>query len=143
MLFYEVVISLFLQVHSAAIFTLLFLRQCWGFVIILGSIPGGTVSSCPQISKTYMGFLCLSHAGPHGSLCRNQSANSSTSLQLLQPGFFFLRAWGFGQFGVFFFMFSVVSSLKHCSLIMKLRRKEYSTVLGNVRQINNEAVNHS
>lgn len=143
MLFYEVVVGLSLQVHSAAIFTLLFLRQCWGFIIILGSIPGGTVSSCPQISKTYMGFLCLSHAALMGHCARTKVLIHLLPYSFLNLDFFFLRAWGFGQFFFFFLMFSVVSSLKQCSLIMKLRRKEYSTVLGNVRQINNEAVNHS
>ena len=75
-------------------------------------------------------------------------AGTKVLIHLLPYSFFNLDFffWGLGvldSLGFFFFMFSVVSSLKHCSLIMKLRRKEYSTVLGNVRQINNEAVNHS
>lgn len=120
MLFYEVVVGLSLQVHSAAIFTLLFLRQCWGFIIILGSIPGGTVSSCPQISKTYMGFLCLSHAALMGHCARTKVLIHLLPYSFLNLDFFFLRAWGFGQF--FFFFFNVF-----CCIFLEAVQSDYET----------------
>ena len=81
-----------------------------------------------------MGLLCLSHAGPMGHCAGTKVLTHLLpySFPNLDFSFFFGGLGALGSLGVFL-MFSVVSSLKQCSLIMKLRRKDYSTVLSNVR----------